>query len=176
MADKSEESQLEAAIKASLKEVEISKKKQQVLVFSDDSDIDCISLDSSEEGEKTLDTEDVEFMGNSSGGTSIKTRLLDVEYRGTYNGSIANGATGNSRKRPSWGRDDELSDELPRKMMRADISESVERDGISESGAGSSNSTTDDVNLILFRLPDGSRIQHKFINTHPIKVLHIIIT
>ncbi len=165
MADKSEESQLEAAIQASIKEAQVSAKKQQVLVFSDDSDIDCVSLISSE-GDDTLDTGDVMYTGNSSGGTSTQTRLLDVEYHGTCNGSVVSGATGSSRKRPFWRRDDEMCDELPRKMMRADISGSVERDGMSESGAVSCS----DLYLILFRLPDGTRIQHKFISSCPIKV------
>ena len=158
MSVNSEESQLEAAIQASLKDAQ----KKQHLVFSDDSDIDCVSVSSSSNG----DIGDVEYIGNSLGGTSTDTRLLDVEYCGISNSALTNGV-GGSRKRLSQRDDNEMCDELPRKMMRADISEMVESDGPSTSETAASS----DVHLVLFRLPDGERIQQKFVSSYPIKVM-----
>lgn len=142
-------------------------------MFSDDSDVDYVSLTSSDNDctESTLDADDVEYMGSSVGGKATETRLLGVEYVGQSSkdinsGSIANGFTGTraNRKRASC-RDD---DELPRKMMRADISET----GYSESGREQNRQYSDtDTNIILFRLPDGARLQQRFISSHPIKVV-----
>lgn len=155
MSVSSEESQLEAAIQASLKEAQ----KKQHLVFSDDSDIDCVSLSSSSNG-------DVEYIGSSLGGTSTDTRLLDVEHCGTSNSGLTNGAR-ESRKRLSNRDDSEMCDELPRKMMRADISEIVESGGPSTSF----ETANSDIHLVLFRLPDGERIQQKFVSSYPIQVM-----
>lgn len=106
--------------------------------------------------------------------------------------------TKQSRKRYSLRDDGDLSDELPRKMMRTEISNSLQVDGVikeacpgrlhnSENLIGealriqqySSSTRTnykddgfvrEEISFILFRLPDGSRMQKPFVSTHPIKV------
>ena len=143
-------------------------------MFSDDSDVDCVSLTSTDPEDN-----DVEFIGNSLGGEATTTRLVDVEYVGqssrdssqrTHTSAVINGYSKN-RKRLSNRADDEVCEELPRKMMRTDISETsswqvgndVHRDcSIHEQKA--------DTHIILFRLPDGSRVQKQFLSSSPVKV------
>ena len=176
--------------------------------------------------EQGYSQDEVEFIGNSvGGGISTSTRLLNpgaqmtdrmhesgVSYNSTdrsqnsYRTSnnfhspekSASRKTKQNRKRYSL-RDDELCDELPRKMMRTEISNSLQGDGSSkEAYPGSlynsgnligeealriqqySSSTRtnhkgggfvrEEISFILFRLPDGSRMQKPFVSAHPIQV------
>ena len=136
--------------------------------------MDCISLTSTDPEDN-----DVEFIGNSLGGEATTTRLVDVEYVGqssrdsslrTHTSSVINGYTKN-RKRLSSRAEDEVCEELPRKMMRTDISETskwqVRSDVHRDCGV---HEQTADTHIILFRLPDGSRVQKRFLSSSPIKV------
>lgn len=225
----SEESQLEAAITASL--LESKPQAANNLVFSDDSDTDYISLSpdkkteplhshkSSNSGVRSVGKSSVHVEGVCSGGRTTES-----------SNGMATGKTCKTRKRPSNGGDDGLS----RKKMRADIdpvcvaidnielTQSLsEEEGFSGSsravngrgkrgkgkgkakGGKSSGKQVavpgpvggedgsivqgcsveemlaagdiqkEEVSLILFRLPDGTRLQKSFLCNHPVRVSYV---
>lgn len=216
----SEESQLEAAIKASLEE---SVPDNHTLTFSDDSDTDYLSLSPLNNKHHT----GVQSIGKSSRhpegvSNDNRTGVVMVEAAQERNG--VNNCK--SRKRPSNGDDDT---ELRRKKkMRSDLDpvcagiDSMEltrgRDGGDSGGdklvngkgrkgkgskgkgkakrsrvpcasvpdeSGGDDAETrrtveellasgdvhkDQVTQILFRLPDGTRLQKSFLCTHPVEV------
>lgn len=243
--EESEELQLEAAIRASLQDLgktthkKASSKYQ--LVFSDNSDVDCVSLISSSDDDVPSDmdhdhnSDDVEFLGNSlgswkptptnldnAGSQSMECRASGIGTASQQSGKSCNfmsrspnsyhlkntahelghippiRKTKKNRKRYTC-RDDELPDELPRKMMRTEISDSSDREDVCGSHRvhnGEGNGTNEvhpqllriqqhssisrtnlvddfkreELSFILVRLPDGSRMQKPFVRTHPIKV------
>lgn len=205
----SEESQLEAAIKASLLESKPHNADNHTLVFSDDSDTDYITLSPDKREKMTVDS-GVRSVGKSSAhteGVSSGGRSGKVES--------ANGvATRMTRKRASnetdgeWARGKRMRTNIDPVCVAIDNIELTHEDGLGESrvaingrgkggrrrkGKGKAKScnipeptskdcrsveemlaagsiSKEDVSLILFRLPDGTRLQKSFLCNHPVQV------
>lgn len=219
----SEESQLEAAITASLQESEPNNSDTPTLIFSDDSDTECLSPDRR--------TEDPQRTVRSVGKSSLHTEEMksgdrDTEAATGFNGVTCSTTAGTSktRKRPS----NNVGSEWPGKRRRMDMDpvcsamdsieltrslseeESLVRKkplngkgkrakggkgkGKAVGGCGQEAGVStpedccsmrgccvedllaagdihkEDVSLILFRLPDGTRLQKTFLSNHPIRV------
>ena len=229
----SEESQLEAAIKASLQEVCPQATDRQTIVFSDDSDVDYITfspdeetdtlIHSSQERDNTLTgAKTIGQPSQASGGISNDGRTTDPASLYNYEDDIH---IVKSRKRLSDNKDDQ---NCPRKKARTDVdpmcvaidnmeltqsvpneslvtkdsmdsrmlngkgrkgkkgkgkgkAKAEETDPVSrgkcddtmhsvEELLASGDICKDEVSQILFRLPDGTRLQKCFLSKHPISV------
>lgn len=225
----SEESQLEAAITASLQESEPQNSDNHTIIFSDDSDTDYISLSP---GRKTEDPpcslSDVRSVGKSS----LHTEEMNsndrngTEAANCFNGvacSSADNKSNKTRKRPSnnvdggWSGKKRRTDvdpvctamdniELTRSLSEEESvvpKKPVNGKGRAKGGKGKGKAggghqrgaativsmsedtmrgcsveelltagdiCKGDISIILFRLPDGTRLQKTFLSNHPIRV------
>lgn len=238
----SEESQIEAAIKASLQEFTPQTMNQQTLVFSDDSDTDGISLSPDRPNIPPFSQEPI-------------STVTDVKSVGVTSSLLAQGVSDGSRTKVSInddgtvavgrkrlsGSDREGYGEEARKIIRTDIDPvctAIDNIELTQSMSGDfmgSNSTSvrvvngkggrkiggkgkgkasggmvppkllcasgqeaercksanthsvmieeqlasgdilkDEVSHILFRLPDGTRLQRSFLCKHPVRVSPVI--
>lgn len=221
----SEESQLEAAITASLQESEPNNSDTPTLIFSDDSDTECLSPDRR--------TEDPQRTVRSVGKSSLHTEEMksgdrDTEAATGFNGVTCSTTAGTSktRKRPSNNVGSEWSgkrrrmdmDPVCSAMDSIELTRSLSEEeslvrkkplnvkgkrakrgegkGKGKAGGGCGQEAgvstpedccsmrgccvedllaagdihKEDVSLILFRLPDGTRLQKTFLSNHPIRV------
>lgn len=224
----SEESQLEAAIKASLQEVCPQATERQTIVFSDDSDVDYISVspDGETDSQETISTlPGAKTIGQPSqapGGIDGDDRTKDsADPASSYNYDYKTHIK--SRKRLS--SNNEGDQDCPRKKAHTDVdpmcvaidnmeltqlvpseglvlkhsvdnrifngkgrkgkkgkgkgkAKAEETDPVSrenyvdtvEELLASGDIHKDEVSQILFRLPDGTRLQKCFLSKHPISV------
>jgi len=172
---------LEEAIKASLSEAQKVKKSR--LVFSDDSDVECVSLSSASE----QDTSDIEYLGQSVGGETTSSNLIDGHNsKDTLNGHVGGQRSEGRRSRKRLSSNTDIIDELPCKLMKTELASPPVLNPVTGdissahllnplAGVGSNSPLLNpvagrDVCRILFRLPDGSRLQHQFLTSSTIKV------
>ena len=204
----SEESQLEAAIKASL--LESKPHNDHTLVFSDDSDTDYIALSPDKRERKAVGS-GVQSIGKSSAHT-------DGVSSGGRSESANGVATRRTRKRPSNDTDDERAggkkmrtniDPVCVAIDNIDLTPSVTEEdrlsGVAVNGRGkgrrgrgrkgkerhltepatgedcrrsveemlaAGSISKGDVSVILFRLPDGTRLQQSFLCSHSVQVCY----